>query len=66
MAAHRCEIHVEAEDESRAPTRPCGKPATWWSDDVSSGGGTVWLCERHMLECARSNAEFVFAGKETS
>jgi hypothetical protein len=50
--AKRCEIHEEASDESYRVTEPCGRPATWWSDDVSEGS-TVWMCERHCLETMR-------------
>lgn len=59
MRKHYCEIHVEAADESRTPTEPCGKMATWSSEDIVAGT-TVWMCDAHQRDIAmRSDAEIV-------
>jgi hypothetical protein len=50
--AERCQIGVEASDESHRHVEPCGAPAAWWSDDVSPDR-TIWMCDRHVNEALR-------------
>lgn len=59
---HKCERHIEAEDESYTATRPCGKPATWWTDDV--GPVTAWFCDVHMVEVAQEVDPIQFGRQE--
>lgn len=41
---HRCHVGVEADDESRRPIVPCGKPAVGW---VDHRGDELHVCAEH-------------------
>lgn len=57
--ARRCQIALEADGPR------CGKPATWFSDDVSRNGTTTWMCDRHQAEIARSMDDDTEFGRES-
>jgi hypothetical protein len=62
--ARRCQIAKYATQTGPVPY--CGRPATWFSDDVSRDGSTVWMCDRHQAEVARSLDDGTEFGREAS
>lgn len=57
MKPPTCQVNlVPASEEYRAPFRvtyrPCGKPATWYTEDVHVAPAGLHLCEEHQREIA--------------
>jgi hypothetical protein len=54
---HYCEIASEPTKHYEPVASPCGRVATWWSDEIQDGA-TVWMCDAHQREIAlRTDAE---------
>lgn len=57
--ARRCQIAAWRHTADDPDPPFCGKPATWFSDDLTEGTA-VWMCDEHQEQIARDfdTAEF--------